>query len=120
VLNSVPGYTPDEKSLSTLLDWLQDMEKGWLAVLRSQRWDSTAGSGISLARLPDGARSTSLSQTERTRLKSILVAGTEMLEEWVELLKAQSDLETAQAGRLEDLFSGVLTEMGFLRGEFSV
>lgn len=76
--------------------------------------------------LPDGARSGSLSQTERTRLKSMLVAGGEMLEEWVELLQTQSgegetlDIETVQAGRFEYLFSGTLTEMGFLRGEVSV
>lgn len=119
VLNSVPGYTPDEESLSALLDWLQNLDNGWLAVLRSQGWDSAAQSGVSV-RLPDGARSTSLSQTERTRLKSVLVAGTEMLEEWVEVLQTQSDIETTQAGRLDDLFSGVLTEMGFLRGEYSV
>ena len=125
VLNSFPGYTPDEESLSILLDWLQDLDKGWLAVLRSQGWDPVARSGISV-RLADGARSGSLSQTERTRLKSMLVAGTEMLEEWVEGLQTQlregemSDVGTTQGGRLEDLFSDTLTEMGFLRGEFSV
>lgn len=120
VLNSVPGYPPDEKSLSALLDWLQDLDKGWLAVLRSQGWDSVEKLGVSV-RLPEGARSsTSLSQTELTRLKSMLVAGTEMLEEWVEVLETQPDVETMQAGRLDDLFSGVLAEMGFLRGEYSV
>ena len=125
ILNSVPGYTPDKKSLSTLLDWLQDLDQGWVAVLRSQGWDPEARSGISV-RLPDGARSGSLSQTECTRLKSMLVNGTEMLEEWMELLRAQSDdgetsgIETTQAGRFEDLFAGTLTEMGFLHGEFSV
>ena len=125
VLNSVPGYTPDEKSLSILLEWLQDLDNGWLAVLRSQGWDSVARSRISI-QLPDGARSGSVSQTDRTRLKSMLVAGAEMLEEWVELLRAQlgdeetQDIETTLGGQLEDLFSGTLTEMGFLRGEFSV
>lgn len=118
VLNSVSGYTPDDESLSALLDWLQDLDKGWLAVLRSQGWDSTAESGVSV-RLPDETPSTSLSQTERTRLKSMLVAGAEMLEEWVEALQTQLDLEATRA-RLDDLFSGVLTEMGFLRGEYSV
>ena len=125
VLNSVPGYTPDEKSLPILLDWLQDLDEGWLAVLRSQGWDPAARSGV-IVRLPDGARSGSLSQTERTRLKSLLVAATEMLEEWVELLQTRLgegevlDIKTTQGGRLEDLFSGTLTEMGFLRGEFPV
>ena len=123
VLNSVPGYTPDEKSLQILLDWVQDLDEGWLAALRSQGWDPATRSGI-MVRLPDGARPGSLSQTERTRLKSMLVAGTEMLEEWVELLQTrlgeEMDMKTAQGGRLEDLFSGTLTEMGFLRGEFSV
>ena len=125
VLNSVPGYTPDEKSLSILLDWLQDLDEGWLAALRSQGWDPATRSGI-MVQLPDGARAGSLSQTERTRLKSVLVAATEMLEEWVELLQNQLgeeemlNIKTAQGGRLEDLFSGTLTEMGFLRGEFSV
>ena len=76
--------------------------------------------------MPDGARPGSLSQTERTRLKSVLVAATEMLEEWVELLQTRLgeeemlDIKAAHGGRLEDLFSGTLTEMGFLRGEFSV
>ncbi|KAF9792930.1 hypothetical protein BJ322DRAFT_1032164 [Thelephora terrestris] len=117
VFNSVPGYTPDEQSLSVLLDWLRDLDRGWLAVLRSRGWDLATRSGTSV-QLPDGTRSTPLSQTERTRLKSMLVAGTEMLEEWIEALR--TDVETTQAGRLEDLFSGVLAEMGFLRGEFSV
>ena len=125
IFNSVPGYTPDENSLPILLDWLRDLDRGWVAVLRSQGWDSEARSGVSV-RLPDGARSGSLSQTERTRLKSMLIAGTGMLEEWMELLRAQSGdgkalgIETTQAGRFEDLFSGTLNEMGFLCGEFSV
>jgi hypothetical protein len=117
VFNSVPGYTPDGQSLTILLDWLRDLDRGWLAVLRSQGWDLATRSGTSV-QLPDGTCSTPLSQTERTRLKSMLVAGTEMLEEWIETLR--TDVETTQAGRLEDLFSGVLAEMGFLRGEFSV
>ena len=125
ILNSVAGYTPDENSLLILLDWLQDLDQGWVAVLRCQGWDSEARSGINV-RLPDGACPGSLSQTERTRLKSMLVTGTEILEEWMELLRAQSgdgetsDIEERQAGRFEDLFSGTLAEMGFLRGEFSV
>ena len=127
VLGSIPGYSPDEKSLPILLDWLQDLDKGWFAVLRSQGWDRAARSGI-LVQLPDGARPGSPSQTERTRLKSVLVSGTEMLEEWVELLRTRlgggqvsdrEDIEVTQDGRLEDLFSGTLTEMGFLRGEIS-
>ena len=125
VFNSVPGYTPDEKSLPILLDWLQDLDRGWLAVLRSQAWDLETRSGINV-RLPDEARSGSLSQTERIRLKSLLVTGMEMFEEWVELLQAQlgeeetQNAETTQAERFGDLFSCALTEMGLLRGEFSV
>ena len=125
VLNSVPGYTPDEKALPLLLDWLQDLDEGWLAALRSQGWDPATRSRA-MVRLPDGARPGSLSQTERTRLKSVLVSATEMLEEWVELLQTRLgeekmlDIKAALGGRLEDLFSGTLTEMGFLRGEFSV
>ena len=108
-----------------LLDWLQDLDKGWLAVLRSQGWDPAGRSGVNI-KLPDGVRPGPLSQTERTRLKSVLVAGIEMLEEWVELLRTQlgegemMEIEAIQGGRLEDLFSGTLAEMGFLRGEFSV
>lgn len=125
--NSVPGYAPDESSLPILLDWLQVLDRGWLAVLRSQGWDPEARSGISV-RLADDARSGSLSQTERIRLKSLLVAGMEMFEEWVELPHTQSgegqgetpDVGTMQAERFGDLFSCTLTEMGFLRGEFSV
>ena len=74
ILNSVPGYTPDD------LDWLQDLDRGWLAVLGSRGWGSEARSGINVV-LPDGVRSGSSSQTEPTRLKSMLVAGAEMGEE---------------------------------------
>jgi hypothetical protein len=117
IFNSVPGYAPDEKSLEILLDWLQDLDRGWLAVLRSQGWDSEARAGVSV-RLPNEARSGSLSQTERIRLKSLLVTGVEAFEEWVGLLHTQSG--EGEAERFGDLFSGTLTEMGILRGEFSI
>ena len=102
-----------------LLDWFQDLDKGWLAVLRAQGWDSSMRSGIDV-RLPDGSHPATLSQTERTRLKSALIAGIGMLEEWMEALQTQSNVRVARAGQLEDLFSGTLTEMGLLHGDFSV
>lgn len=119
-MTSIPGYPPTLETLPELLDWMGDLDRGWLAVLRSQLWDPETQSGISIS-LSGNDRSSPASQTERARLRSLIISGTEMLAEWLETLDKdrettedeQSDVET----RLDELFTGTLQEMGVLQGE---
>ena len=126
-MNSIPGYHPDVQTLRQLLDWLGDLDRGWLAVLRSQSWDTQSRVGVDLELPQDdlttlAIRSTPVSQTERTRLRSLLISGTARMEEWM------TELDTAGHGYEEvlqtvglqqgfdDLFSETLMEMGSLTG----
>lgn len=125
-MNSVPGYPPDMDDLEQLLDFLDDLDKAWLAVLNSQVWDPSSGAGVDLVIPVDmiepnrPIRSTPVSQTERTRLRSLLVTGTAGLEEWLSRLETSGgdyQLALERAGfmqGLDDLFSKTLAEMGSL------
>ena len=140
MLSSVPGYGPalEPTALPLLLSWLTDLDAAWLAVLRAQAWDPSHSRGVD-ALLPEGKRSSRPSQTERTRLRSMLIGGTDALEEWIEKVTVvdQADLggegpaEVSLAlalgqgqgrGRAEieqafnELFAGTLAEMGSLTG----
>lgn len=125
VMISVPGYPPEMNELQLLLDFLDDLDQAWLAVLRSQIWDPSAGEGVDLIvpvnQFEPGEppiKSSPVSQTERTRLRSVLITGTAGLEEWLTGLKTdEGDYELAlqSAGLLQgfnDLFLGALSEMG--------
>ncbi|KAH9857481.1 hypothetical protein C2E23DRAFT_720083 [Lenzites betulinus] len=122
VLQSISGYNPDTETLPLLLAWLSDLDQAWLAVIRGQAWDPDDCTGVEV-QLPSGARATPMSQTERTRLRSLLIAGTDGMEEWLE------GLDTSGEGSVEDtlqrlgveqafneLFAGTLAEMGSLGG----
>ncbi|KAH0830162.1 hypothetical protein J3R83DRAFT_1511 [Lanmaoa asiatica] len=123
VMNSVPGYPPEMDDLQQLLDFLDDLDEAWLAVLNSQVWDPSSGAGVDLiipvAMIePDRPiRSTPISQTERTRLRSLLVTGTAGLEEWLSRLGSPGEdyqLALENAGFMQgfdDLFSKTLAEM---------
>ncbi|KAG2132856.1 uncharacterized protein EDB93DRAFT_1093547 [Suillus bovinus] len=125
VMTSVPGYPPQMKEFQMLLDFLDDLDQAWSAVLKSQVWDPAAGEGVDVivpvdeiipGNLP--MRSSPVSQTERTRLHSLLVTGTAGLEEWMTGLNtSEEDYQMAlqRAGLLQgfdDLFSATLSEMG--------
>ncbi|KAI9570746.1 hypothetical protein HD554DRAFT_2203766 [Boletus coccyginus] len=126
VMNSVPGYPPEMDDLQQLLDFLDDLDEAWLAVLNSQVWDVSSGVGIDLVIPVDTLepdrpiRSTPVTQTERTRLHSLLVTGTAGLEEWLSRLAMPGEdyqLALERAGFMEgfdDLFSKTLAEMGSL------
>ncbi|KAG6375789.1 hypothetical protein JVT61DRAFT_2640 [Boletus reticuloceps] len=94
VTNSVPGYPPNLDGLPQLLDFLDDLDEAWSAVLNSQVWDPSLGTGVNLVipvdmmELDRPIRSTPVSQTERTRLHSLLVTGTAGLEEWLPTLSS--------------------------------
>lgn len=129
VMISVPGYPPEMNELQPLLDFLDDLDQAWLAVLRSQVWDPSAGEGVDLIapvnQFEPGEppiKSSPVSQTERTRLRSLLVTGTAGLEEWLTGLNTDEDdyeLALQSAGLLQgfnDLFLGTLSEMGTYDG----
>ncbi|KAI0668346.1 hypothetical protein C8Q78DRAFT_1046684 [Trametes maxima] len=122
VLQDIPGYTPDVETLPLLLAWLHDLDQAWLAVIHAQVWDPEESRGID-GELPFGARAAPMSQTERTRLRSLLISGTDGLEEWLEGLdtRGEGSFEvTLQRLGLEqsfnELFAGTLAEMGSLVG----
>ncbi|TCD66418.1 hypothetical protein EIP91_001409 [Steccherinum ochraceum] len=128
VMDSIPGYKPDTETLAELLAWLNDLDNAWLAVLRAQVWDVDAREGVDLI-LSDldidqaqTLHSAPPTQTERTRLRSLLIGGTAKMEEWLcglDTTGQDADYETVlenlglQQG-FDDLFSGTLTEMGSL------
>ncbi|THH31861.1 hypothetical protein EUX98_g2307 [Antrodiella citrinella] len=130
VMDSIPGYKPDTESLPELLDWLNDLDNGWLAVLRAQVWDTEKRDGVDLILDSDvrELRSSPPTQTERTRLRSLLIGGTAKMEEWLVGLDTTSqdaDYESVleslglQQG-FDDLFSGTLAEMGSLGAAVNV
>ncbi|KAF8589697.1 hypothetical protein K439DRAFT_300486 [Ramaria rubella] len=122
LLECLPGYPPESDNIADALDLLDELDQGWLAVLRSQTWNPDSGEGVDLI-LPSDANlhSPPISQTDRTRLRSLLLLGTDKLEVWLEdLVPPTTDtginkvLEARQ--RFDDLFHRTLTEMGELQG----
>ncbi len=108
------------------MDWLDDLDQAWLAVLQSQVWDPKEGLGVDLVIDVDsvaaGVKSSPLSQTERTRLRSLLLGGVETLEEWLFGWESDDDssgniLEaTGLQTPFDEVFSRTLDELGWLGG----
>lgn len=132
-MGAITGYQPAAAGLPQLLSWLNDLDRGWLAILRSQAWDPDAREGVDVPQQTDalhgdteGAMRSPMTQTERTRLRSLLISGTGRLEEWlVELDTGGQDytavLQTMDLQQgFDDLFAGTLTEMGSLNGVMNV
>ena len=122
-LEYIPGYPPGD--LAELVEFLDELDKGWLAVLRSQMWDTATRGGVDMT-LPAGSdfQPSPISQTDRTRLRSLFILGTDNLEEWLEDLAPPVD-ETETSGvvqsfdvryRFDELFHRTLAEMGELQG----
>lgn len=130
VMSSITGYKPDTQTLPQLLDWLNELDRAWLTVLRFQTWDTEARTGVDIiidspSNEEPHITSSSMSQTERTRLRSLLISGTSDLEEWLTNLdNTGEDYEAVlesmglQQG-FDDLFSGTLMEMGSLNGSMN-
>ncbi|KAJ7041988.1 hypothetical protein C8F04DRAFT_1030914 [Mycena alexandri] len=86
VLASVPGYLADDSNIPILLDWLDDLDQAWLIILQAQVWDPENGPVdlvIDAEDAASGTRSSPVTQTERTRLRSLLIGGSTTLEEWL-------------------------------------
>jgi hypothetical protein len=118
--------------LPEVLDWLDDLDQAWLAVLQAQVWDPTEG-GVDLvidaADASAGVKSSPLTQTESTRLKSLIVGGEASLEEWLERGQSDEKGENELENRLrklglqadfDDLFARTLDFLGSLGGTMVV
>ncbi|KAA1475854.1 hypothetical protein DENSPDRAFT_883873 [Dentipellis sp. KUC8613] len=138
VLHAVPGYAPSPDALRDLLDWFAILDQGWLAVLRAQAWDPLEHRGVPLESIIDAATDSTTSslpaaplsacvpsQTERARLRSLLVTGTSALEEWLATYAPPEDGSEDYGEALarmglqqgfDELFMGTLGEIGVLRG----
>jgi hypothetical protein len=100
--NEKPPKDEWKTTLTSLLQFLDTLDRAWLAILRSQIWDTASGRGVdmlvsssqpqspatlqgNLAGLQlGGGTAGGVSQTDRTRLRSILLLGTERMEEWMD------------------------------------
>ncbi|KAH9053742.1 hypothetical protein EDB87DRAFT_1676735 [Lactarius vividus] len=90
VVEDVPGYSADSTDLVPLLKWLDLLDRGWLSVLCMQAWDPVRGEGVDLPqhlleKIPPAT------QTDRTRVHSLLVTGTSTLEDWMEGKREDSE-----------------------------
>ena len=132
VLFAIPGYqletstttTSIQETLRDVLEFLGDLDRAWLAVLQSQVWDPSTDQAVDLvvtlnddpqtlnppSNIPSASsiKSTPPSQTEVTRLKSLLFTGESSLEEWLTNEKARADDAD------NDDVSGMLERMGLL------
>ncbi|KAF9480904.1 hypothetical protein BDN70DRAFT_912530 [Pholiota conissans] len=92
-------------ALQDLVDFLDDLDQAWLAVLKGQAWDPASSEGVDVAFPNDVAmdltddpppatngiapktaptlKTSPPTQTDLTRLRSLLLAGESRLEEWL-------------------------------------
>ncbi|KAK2466888.1 hypothetical protein APHAL10511_001146 [Amanita phalloides] len=123
VLSSISGYTPSTSALEDAASWIDDLDQGWLVVLQSQVWDAKKGEGVDLVLgAGEAVKSTAMSETEVTRLRSLIVSGMAELDGWVggggeEEVEVESKLRRlGLQDRLDELFSGTLDFLGGLGG----
>jgi len=83
VLEDIPGYSPDGTDLIPLLEWLDILDRGWLSVLCRRVWDPVRAEGVEL---PEVLREDVPfpTQTDCTRVHSLLIGGISTLENWLE------------------------------------
>ena len=127
-MSSIPGYPADLGTLPDLLEFLDDLDQAWVTVLDSQIWDPNSKTAVDLVVPADNLtnsnnnklHSTPMNQTERTRLRSLLITGTAQLEEWLTGMENEGEeyqgvLERAGLQQsFDDLFERTLAEMGGL------
>lgn len=126
-------------------DFLDDLDQAWVAVLKGQVWDPRTAEGVDLhipvedvepsdasntnpAVLPRPFKSSPPSQTDLTRLRSLLLGGESALEDWMGNQREHGDesapdeLENVSAmldhlGLLDD-FDSLFSRTFGLLGEF--
>ncbi|KZV67795.1 hypothetical protein PENSPDRAFT_42516 [Peniophora sp. CONT] len=100
---AISGYNPQPEAVSQLKQWLDVLDRGWVAVLQRKRWDPVKRDGAGASQGCPG-----VSVTERTRLKSLLLSGTESLAVWLEQTRKAQAQELAEDA--ED--TGLVEEIG--------
>ena len=124
VLGAIPGYNissssglPSHAVLQDVVDFLDDLDQSWMAVIQNQIWDPDRAEGVDLV-IPTTSnelannsfinyRSSPPSQTDVTRLRSLLFSGQSALEEWVSNQRNKGDKE-------EEDVAMMLANMGLL------
>lgn len=152
VLNAIPGYklgtlhSPAKATLHDLVDFLDDLDQAWMAVLQNQVWDPDSAEGVDLVLLRDlppladsnghtppaeSPKSSPPSQTDIARLRSLLFSGESALEEWLSNQRNEymnnediDDVSTmlARMGLLDhfdSLFAETLDFLGAFSGDVS-
>ena len=111
-------------ALHDLIDFLDDIDQAWVAVLQGQIWDPELAEGVDLI-LPTPTDSSSVttgssvktykstppSQTDIARLRSLLFSGESALEEWLTNERAEGNVDNTD--EVDDI-SGMLEQMGLL------
>ncbi|KAF8636558.1 hypothetical protein AX17_003370 [Amanita inopinata Kibby_2008] len=128
VLNCIPGYLPSTSVLPEVVGRLHELDQAWLVVLQAQVWDPENRAGrdlvIDASDAISGVKSTPVSQTEVTRLRSLLVGGVAQLEEWLGGQMDGEEVEDVQCmleklglqNEFDELFSGTLDYLGGFGG----
>ncbi len=104
-----------------LVDWLDDLDQAWLAVLHAQVWNPREGTGKDLVvdaddmELVRRVKSSPVSETEKTRLRSLLLGGMETFEEWLGLEEEGVVLEQYQDA-FSQVFARTMDELGGFSG----
>ena len=112
-------------ALHDLIDFLDDIDQAWVAVLQGQVWDPELAEGVDLilptpthsSAVANGTssiktyKSTPPSQTDIARLRSLLFSGESALEEWLTNERAQGNV--GNTDEVDDI-SGMLEQMGLL------
>lgn len=131
VMGAIVGYKPRVEDLDGLLEWVGVLDVGWEGVLRGVPWEAAilSGSGESGIRSrevvgddgmvvdggggggqsgPDGERERVkvITQTEKTRLKSLLITGAARIDEWLEALQSDDQSRIAEQGDQEAFGEG--------------
>ncbi len=82
-MEQIPGYSPDTTDLIPLLGWLDMLDRGWLSVFCREAWNPVRGEGVGLPE--ELLEKTPLpTQTDCTRVHSLLITGISALETWME------------------------------------
>jgi len=127
-LGAIPAYNvsssglPPYAILRDVVDFLDDLDQSWMAVLQNQLWDPDRAEGVDLVIPLDPGpmdpptpvkqyKSSPPSQTDVTRLRSLLFSGQSALEEWVSDQRNKGD--PLQNEDSEDI-SIMLANMGLL------
>lgn len=117
VFDDIVGYIPDVADLIPLLQWLDMLDRGWLSVLCRHAWDPMRGA----VGLPEELlKKTPLpTQTDRTRVHSLLVTGISALENWMLLGKKEDEEDNlvydmrrlGYQSTVDELFHRTLTKL---------